>query len=131
MAEFDELRASMAALHEKVDRVLALLEAAQGHAPKRARSPKQKPSPLTEQEVSDLQAQFARLYDRWVAGHELEIQEKLDALDVDQLRRLADANNLNVTAKMPKEKVLYLLGARFREKKQLLRPMAPPSQHNA
>ena len=37
----------------------------------------------------------------------------------EDLRKFADANNLNVTAKTPKERVIQLVGFRFREKKQL------------
>ena len=81
--------------------------------------------------MAALQAQFASFCERWINGHELETQEALDKLDADQLRRLADANNLNVTSKMPKLKVLHLIGARFREKKQLRKPMGPREDHCA
>jgi hypothetical protein len=59
----------------------------------------------------------------------LEIQEALEKLEADQLRRLADANNLNVTSKMPKQKVLHLIGARFREKKQIHKATGPREDH--
>jgi len=94
-----------------------------------SRPPKQKPSPLTQDDITALQAQFARLYERWIDGNELETQDALEQLDADQLRRLADANNLNVTSKMPKQKVLHLIGARFREKKQLHKPSGPRENH--
>jgi hypothetical protein len=121
----DELRSSILSLHDKVDRALALLEALQSRNAATARPPKRKPSPLTQEDVTALQAQFTGLYERWIDGHELETQQTLEQLDADQLRRLADANNLNVTSKMPKEKVLHLIGARFREKKQLHKPRGP------
>src|SRR5258708_32193807 len=85
----------------------------------RPRSPKPKPVPLTEVEIRDLQLQFDNIFSRWLDGHELEVQDELEKLDVDQLRRFADANNLNITAKMPKQRVLQLIEARFREKRQL------------
>lgn len=117
-----ELLLEIRALHEKLDRVLALLEASKTKTPaarSRPRAPKPKPVPLTEAEIRDLQAQFGNLFSRWMDGHELEVQDELEKLDVDQLRRFADANNLNITAKMPKQRVLQLVGARFREKRQL------------
>ncbi|MGA3043365.1 MAG: hypothetical protein ABSF54_21535 [Bryobacteraceae bacterium] len=129
MEELDELRASIRALHEKIDRVVALLSTLPPRKPPNSRPPRPKPSPLTQEDVTALQAQFAALYERWVNGYELETQEALDKLDVDQLRRLADANNLNVTAKMPKQQVLHILGARFREKKQIHKPTGPREGH--
>ena len=112
------------ALNAKLDRIVALLEASNSKAPKTHTQPriaKPKPAPLTEPEIRDLQVKFEDLFSRWLDGHELEIQDELEKLDVDQLRRFADANNLNITAKMPKQRVLQLLGARFREKRQLLK----------
>lgn len=110
-------------LHDKLDRILALLE--DMTAARRVRSapkvPKEKPSPLTESEITEFQGQFGNLFSRWLQGHELEVQDELEKLDVQQLRRFADANNLNVTAKMPRQKVLQIIGARFREKRQLHR----------
>lgn len=43
-------------------------------------------------------------------------------MDAVELRRLADANNLNVTSKTPKQKVMKLIDGRFRERRQLMRP---------
>ena len=109
-------------MHEKLDRVIALLEASKAKTPtsrSRPRTPKPKSVPLTEAEIRDLQSQFDSVFSRWLDGHELEVQDELEKLDVDQLRRFADANNLNITAKMPKQRVLQLIGARFREKRQL------------
>jgi len=130
MSELDDLRRSILGLHEKIDRVLAMLETQQIRNTRPARAPKQKPSPLTNEEIKELQSEFGRVYETWVAGAELEAQSALERLDVEQLRRLADANNLNVTAKMPREKVLYLIGARFREKKQLHKTAAPRDQRH-
>lgn len=129
MANLDDLTASIRSLHDKVDRVLTLLESVQTRGASTPRAPKQKPLPLAPEDVKVLQAQFATLYDRWIDGHEIETQEALDQLDAEQLRRLADANNLNVTSKMPKQKVLHLIGARFREKKQLHKATGPRLNH--
>jgi hypothetical protein len=121
MAENNELQASIESLHAKIDRVLDILADMQSRAAFSAsrRPPKQKAAPLTQDEISALETQFGSLYDRWLNGHEMEVQEELERLDGEQLRRLGDANNLNVTSKMPKDRVLHLIGARFREKKQL------------
>jgi hypothetical protein len=83
------------------------------------RSSRAKPAPLTQEEVRELQDEFSQIYGRWLNGQEIEAQTELENLEVEQLRRLGDANNLNVTSKMPKPKILQLIGARFREKKQL------------
>ena len=71
-------------------------------------------APLTQEEVNPLQAQFASLHERWINMDEIGTQEALEQLQVDQLRRFTDANNLDVTSKIPKEKALHLIGARFR-----------------
>jgi hypothetical protein len=115
----DELHKTISSLHEKVDRALAILEGLQSRSAGALRSPRRakiKSSPLTQEDVTALQAQFVRLYELWISGHEVETQQELEELDADQIRRLADANNLNVTSKTPKQKALYLIGARFREK---------------
>ena len=109
------------ALEAKLDRVLAILESKKTS---KAR-PKAKLTPLTESEISGLQKQFGALFDRWMAGEEIEVEAELEKLDVEQLRRFADANNLNVTSKMPRGRVLQLIGARFREKRQLHRSPSP------
>ena len=75
--------------------------------------------PLTVEEVVPLQEQFKKLYARWLEGEETLVREELEKMSVEDLRKFADANNLNVTAKTPKERVIQLVGFRFREKKQL------------
>ena len=120
----DDLLTEVRALHEKFDRLLALVEAGRPAKPAArppARPPRPKKAPLTEDEVKELQGRFGGLFARWLDGQELDVQDELEKLDVDHLRRFADANNLNVTAKMPKQRVLQLIGARFREKRQLHR----------
>lgn len=111
------------ALHEKLDRILAMLEEINAARPIRpaSKTPKVKMLPLTEEEITALQEQFKRLYLSWLEGKELEVQDELERTEVQQLRRFADANNLNVTSKMPRQKVLQIIGARFREKRQLHR----------
>lgn len=76
-------------------------------------------SPLMPNEVVPLQERFKSLYSRWLENQEASVREELEAMNVEDLRKFADANNLNVTAKTPKEKVIQLIGFRFREKKQL------------
>jgi len=119
----DDLLTQIREIHVKLDRVLKLLEVAQPTKTTRParKPPKAKAAPLTDDEIKDLQARFRDLFARWLDGHELDVQDELEKLDVEQLRRFADANNLNVTAKMPKQRLLQLVGARFREKRQLHR----------
>jgi hypothetical protein len=76
-------------------------------------------APITPEEMQQHQIRFGSLCERWLSGDELGVHEQLDKLEVEELRRFADSNNLNITSKMSKERVLQLIGARFREKKQL------------
>jgi len=69
--------------------------------------------------MKEHQKLFGQLFDQWMAGQELEVQTMLEKLEPIELRRFADSNNLNVTSKMSAQKVLQLIGARFREKRQL------------
>jgi hypothetical protein len=90
----------------------------------RVRKKKEKLPPPTADEILAHRNHFASLFERWMDGRELEVHAELDRLDPDQLRRFADANNLNVTAKMSKERILGLVAGRFREKRQLHRSSA-------
>jgi hypothetical protein len=111
-------------LHEKVDRILSLLEARPRPAPKRAATEKatrKKLSPLGPDDIKREQERFERLYVIWNAGEELKVAGELDAMHADELRRFADANNLNVTSKTSKQKVMKLIDGRFRERRQLMR----------
>jgi len=106
-----------------LDQLIAAVEELRGVKRARAEAKKakmEKLPPLTNEEIKSHQSRFSELFDRWRSGGELEVQTELEALDAEQLRRFADANNLNVTAKMSAQKVLHLIGARFREKRQLL-----------
>lgn len=109
-----EMMNELKSLHEKMDRVLLLLE-----GKKKLKIPKPKPIPLTQEEIDKYKEQFGMLYEKWLLGEELEVSSTFDTFNTDDIRRFADANNLNVTSKMAKEKILTLIAARFREKKQL------------
>jgi hypothetical protein len=105
--------------------VIELLESKPARRPAELRQPRPKPLPLTEDEIKQLQARFQNLFARWKDGKELEVQSELEALNADALRRFADANNLNITAKTPKIKALTLIATRFREKRQLMQGLMP------
>ncbi|MCE7951573.1 MAG: hypothetical protein DYH18_10790 [Xanthomonadales bacterium PRO7] len=119
----DNLRLEISKLHEKLDRILVLLDARTASAQKKAadrKAKQQKPKPLTEAEIRLQQEHFQELFSRWMNGSEVEVQNELEREDADALRRFADANNLNITTKTPKTKALQLIAARFREKRQLM-----------
>ena len=119
----NDINEQLQAIHTKLDALLAAVNELRGAKTAKAEAKKgrkEKPPPLTEGEMKELQRDFGELFDQWMKGHEMEVQTELERRDVDQLRRFADANNLNVTSKMPAQKLLQLIGARFREKRQLL-----------
>jgi len=115
-------------LSEKLDTISNSIDQLVAAKKKRneAKRERAKPPPLTEQEISALQAQFKILYERFTANQETAVQEELEAMTPEELRRFADANNLNVTSKTSKARVIQLIGFRFREKKQLT--SNPPRQ---
>ena len=118
-----EVLEELRAINAKLDSLLAAVEELRGT--KRAKAERDKARkvklpPMTDDELKAHQSRFKDLFDRWASGQEMEVQTELEKLDSEQLRRLADANNLNVTSKMSAQKVLQLIGARFREKRQLL-----------
>ncbi|MBQ0932834.1 hypothetical protein [Ideonella alba] len=128
----DELREELFKLHEKLDRVLALLDVKAASAQKKAsdrKAKQEKTLPLTEEEIKQQQERFHELFSRWMSGFEIEVQSELEAADADALRRFADANNLNITTKTPKARALQLIAARFREKRQLMHGL--PSRRDA
>src|SRR5260370_42291313 len=109
---------------EKLDRVLSVLEAKQVAPRRRAvteKTQKQKAPSLAAEEIAALQERFEHLFGAWDAGEELQVERELDAMNAPELRRFADANNLNVTSKTPKHKVMQLIAGRFRERRQLMR----------
>ena len=123
----DQLEIELTKLHEKLDRVLAILDAKTAATQRKSaerRSKREKAMPLTEDEIKQQQERFQKLFSRWMDGFEVEVQTELEAADADDLRRFADANNLNVTTKTPKAKALQLIAARFREKRQLMQGLA-------
>jgi len=87
--------------------------------PASKRSPKIKLPALTEEEIKGCQNKFAELYQLWLDGFESKVRDELEKYSVDDLRRFGDANNLNVTSRMPKDKVMQQISIRFREKKLL------------
>ncbi|UEN99845.1 hypothetical protein A9R16_000170 [Acidiferrobacter thiooxydans] len=118
----DDIDSELQKIHAKLDKLIVAIEELRSVKRKTKTaeaSRKTKLPPSTEDEVAAYKAEFTRLFDRWMAGEELEVQNDLEKRDVEQLRRLADANNLNVTAKMPSQRVLQLVAARFREMRQL------------
>lgn len=76
---------------------------------------------LSNEETENYKKQFLDLFEKWMSGEELYVRNTLEEYDVQDLRNFADANNLNVTSKMPKQRVLHLIDARFREKKMILK----------
>jgi hypothetical protein len=113
--------AELKSLSGRLDRIESALSELVGKKKQKAESKRNqaKPAPLTPEEVGPLQERFKKLYSRWLEGEETSVREELEAMSVEDLRKFADANNLNVTAKTSKERVIQLVGFRFREKKQL------------
>ncbi len=117
----NEILVRLRAIEEKLDILAIGLEDLRSIGASRARTRKKKDKlpPPTPEEIATHRKQFSSLYQRWMDGREVEVHNELDGIELDQLRRLADANNLNVTAKMSKNRLLELISARFREKRQL------------
>ncbi|MBI3581615.1 MAG: hypothetical protein HY098_06015 [Nitrospinae bacterium] len=117
-----DIQEELQAINAKIDMILAAVNDLLGRKRARAetkKARKEKLSPLTEEEIKEHEKRFVQLFDQWMEGHELEVQTELEKFDAEQIRRFADANNLNVTSKMSVQKVLRLISARFREKRQL------------
>ena len=117
-----DIKEQLNVINEKLDLLLAAIDELRGAKKAKAdarKAKKEKLPPLTEEEMKELQKRFGELFDQWLEGNELEVQTELEKLDAAELRRFADANNLNVTSKMPVQKVLHLIAGRFREKRQL------------
>ncbi len=122
-----DLESKIDKLIEKVDRLIGILDDTSSkrqtsQRSQRSRDRKQKLAPPSEEETLELQSQFEAMFEKWQSGDELSVERTLDEMDVEKIRRFADANNLNVTAKTPKAKVMHLVAGRFRERRQLLRP---------
>jgi hypothetical protein len=118
------LEEQLTLLLEKVDRILLLLETRPGPARQRVvgeDTGKENPSPLNSDNITRHQERFEKLYGTWDAGKGLQVVDELVAMHADELRKFADANNLNVTSKTPKQKVIKLIAGSFRERRQLMR----------
>ncbi len=117
----DQLTESLKHIQKQLNEVLLIVKELQSQKRARAatKKAKAKPAPLTEQEITKYKEEFNVLYEQWLGGDEVKVQAELENLEADELRRFADANNLNVTSKTPKPKCLQLIAARFREKRQL------------
>jgi BMFP domain-containing protein YqiC len=129
MQDEDKILNELNRLHEKVDQMAGMLTELVGAKKRKAEARKQqtKLPPLTQEETTALQTKFNQMYGRWLEGQETAVREELEAISAEDIRRLADANNLNVTAKMSKDRVMQLIGFRFREKKQLTHQIVKPS----
>lgn len=117
----DQISESLKHMQEQLDAILLIVKELQNkkRAKAAAKKAKAKPTPLTEEEITKYKEKFSVLYEQWLTGDEVKVQSELENLEADELRRFADANNLNVTSKTPKPKCLQLIAARFREKRQL------------
>jgi len=117
----DQISESMKHMQEQIDEILLIVKELQNkkRAKAAAKKSKAKPTPLAEEEITKYKEKFSVLYEQWLTGDEVKVQSELENLEADELRRFADANNLNVTSKTPKPKCLQLIAARFREKRQL------------
>lgn len=118
--QLEQLNRNIVALTETLKRLIALEESKR--AKKKSKSP---PQQLTEADAAKLKSQFDSLYTRWESGREHEVRKELEAIPLDELRRLADANNLTVDKKASREKVLRAILTRFREKAMLFKGMKP------
>lgn len=120
-----EVLSQLQSINEMLSKLLVLAEnpVHPQPRPRPERKPQTKQPPPTEEEIGTYKQQFDHLYNRWIDGDELSIQNELELLTTEELRRFADANDLNVTSKLSKEKTLALIAGRFREKKQLSMPL--------
>lgn len=119
-----EVKARLRAIEVKLDILAKGIEdlRALNASRAQARTKKEKLPPPTAEEIAANRERFSSLYQRWMDGKEVEVHDELNGLELEQLRRFSDANNLNVTAKMSKQRMLELISARFREKRQLHKP---------
>lgn len=129
----DEVIARLQAIEEKLDILTKSIEdlRASNASRAQARKKKEKLLPPTAEAIAADRERFSNLYQRWMEGKEVEVHDELDGLELEQLRRFADANNLNVTTKTSKHRMLELISARFREKRQLHKPPVGRSDSGA
>ena len=90
------LEEQLTLLLEKVDRILLLLETRPGPARQRVvgeDTGKEKPSPLSSDDITRHQERFEKLYGIWDAGEGLQVVDELVAMHADELRKFADAGS--------------------------------------
>lgn len=114
--EINSMKIQLKSIENKIDELLNKKKIQS----EKKKSSKPKLLPLTEIEITNYKELFNKLYNDWIEGSEINVSEELEKLSPDELRRFADANNLNVTSKMAKDKVLNLISLRFREKKMMI-----------
>ncbi len=114
--EINSMKIQLKSIESKIDELLNKKKIQS----EKKKSSKPKLLPLTEIEITNYKELFNKLYNDWIEGREINVSEELEKLSPDELRRFADANNLNVTSKMAKDKVLNLISLRFREKKMMI-----------
>src|SRR5438309_2665648 len=109
-----EVMARLRAIEEKLDLLVKVMGDLRALSASRAqaRRKKSKLPPPTAEEIAANRDRFSNLYQRWMQGKEVEVHDELEGIELEQLRRFADANNLNVTAKMSKQRMLELISAR-------------------
>jgi hypothetical protein len=113
--EFQDIKKYLSSIENKIDELVSKKNIQR----EKKRISKEKPKPLTEEEISKYKEKFDNLFELWLKGNELQVVQEMEILSPDEIRRFADSNNLNVTSKMSKEKVLNLINIRFREKKMM------------
>ena len=114
--EFQDIKKNLSSIENKIDELVIKKNVQR----KKKIISREKPKPPTEEEVAMDKEEFEDLFKIWLEGKELEVLQKLEQLSPDDIRRFADSNNLNVTSKMSKDKVLNLINLRFREKRMML-----------
>lgn len=114
--EINSMKIQLKSIENKIDELLNKKKIQS----EKKKSSKPKLLPLTEIEITNFKELFNKLYNDWIEGREINVSEELEKLSPEELRRFADANNLNVTSKMAKDKVLNLISLRFREKKMMI-----------
>ncbi len=115
MREIQNLSKMVRTLDEKVDFLVGKKKEQQ----QKSNAKRTKISPMSDQDIESYKQKFNILYENWLDGEELKVTNELESSSPDELRRFADANNLNVTSKTSKDKTLQLISLRFREKKML------------
>jgi hypothetical protein len=119
----EKLEEQLRVLVDKVDRILAILNARE-NTRQRVTGPRTqelKSTRPTANELQHYQSRFETLFGIWESGEELQVERELDAMEIEDLRRFADANNLTVSSTTSKRKIMELVSRRFRERRQLMR----------